>query len=59
MLQLEAYQPQKFAHVIIWVHTMETTVVQYTQVHTYTVHFPLCPNNNEQVYNIIEIKMQR
>jgi hypothetical protein len=26
-----------------------------TMVHTYTVHFPLCSNDKEQVYNAIEI----
>ena len=27
----------------------------HNAVLSYTVHFPLCPNDNEQVYNVIEI----
>ena len=35
--------------------TVRTKNLNYTvhnKVHTYTVHFPLCPNDNEQVYDV-------
>jgi len=34
-------------------YTRKLTV--HNAVLSYTVHFPLCPNDNEQVYNVIEI----